>query len=198
MHQDTGLVPGANRALALAARERARHRPRTTDRCGRGSGIRPRAIGGLAAPASVCKGSSDGLTVPIDEQSQIEIAAPERVKALAQLKAMRDAVDLDSFPSPACSHTDSTSRIERPRTNAPIAIALSGSVRNSFVPRGNRLQTNGSTACRTCGCPPRAPPRRSAPGAPGSRCAVPAAPLGAAHTWRGPATRRTRPRPRAG
>ena len=37
------------------------------------------------------------------------------------------------------------------RTNAPITIALSGSVRNSFVPRGNSLETNGSAASRTCG-----------------------------------------------
>jgi hypothetical protein len=61
---------------------------------------------------------------------------------------MRDAVDLDSFPSPACSHSDSTSRIDSPRTNAPITIALSGSVRSSFVPRGNSLETNGCPRCR--------------------------------------------------
>ncbi len=64
---------------------------------------------------------------------------------------IRDAVDLDSFPSPACSHSDSTSRIDRPRTNAPITIALSGSLRNSFVPRGNSLDTKRSAASRTCG-----------------------------------------------
>ena len=45
---------------------------------------------------------------------------------------IRDAVDFDSFPSPACSHSDSTSRIDRPRTNAPITNAFSGSVRNSL------------------------------------------------------------------
>jgi hypothetical protein len=61
------------------------------------------------------------------------------------------AVDLDSFPSPACSHSDSTSRIDSPRTNAPITIARNGSVRSSFVPRGNSLETNGSAASRTCG-----------------------------------------------
>ena len=64
---------------------------------------------------------------------------------------MRDAVDLDNLPSPAFSHKDSTSRIESPRTNAPITIARSGSVRSSFVPRGNNLETNGSAASRTCG-----------------------------------------------
>ena len=64
---------------------------------------------------------------------------------------IRDAVDFDSFPSPACSHSDSTSRIDRPRTNAPITIARSGSVRSSLVPRGNSLETNGSAASRTCG-----------------------------------------------
>jgi hypothetical protein len=64
---------------------------------------------------------------------------------------IRDAVDFDSFPSPAFSHNDSTSRIDRPRTNAPITIALKGSVRSSFVPRGNSFETNGSAASRTCG-----------------------------------------------
>jgi hypothetical protein len=51
----------------------------------------------------------------------------------------RAAVDFDSFPSPAWSHSDSTSRIDKPRTNAPITIALSGSVRSSFVPRGDQF-----------------------------------------------------------
>jgi hypothetical protein len=64
---------------------------------------------------------------------------------------IRWAVDFDSFPSPALSHSDSTSRIDRPRTNAPITIARSGSVRNSLVPRGNSLETNGSAASRTRG-----------------------------------------------
>jgi hypothetical protein len=44
------------------------------------------------------------------------------------------------------------SRIERPRTNAPmITIARSGSVRNTFVLHGNSFETNGSAASRTCG-----------------------------------------------
>ena len=64
---------------------------------------------------------------------------------------IRDAVDFESFPSPAFSHSDSTSRIDRPRTKAPITKAFSGSVRNSFVPRGNSFETNGSAAWRTCG-----------------------------------------------
>jgi hypothetical protein len=56
------------------------------------------------------------------------------------------------------SHSDSTSRIDSPRTNAPITIALSGSVRNSFVPLGNSLETNGSAASRTCGSSTRSSP----------------------------------------
>ena len=64
---------------------------------------------------------------------------------------IRDAVDLDSFPSPACSHSDSTSRIDRPRTNAPITSAFNGSVRNNFGVRGNSLDANVSAASRTCG-----------------------------------------------
>jgi hypothetical protein len=64
---------------------------------------------------------------------------------------MREAVVFDSFPSPAFSHSDSMSRIESPRTNAPITIARNGSVRNTFVLHGNNFETNGSAAPRTCG-----------------------------------------------
>src|SRR5258705_270951 len=52
---------------------------------------------------------------------------------------MREAVVLDSFPSPAVSHSDSMSRIDSPRTNAPITIARSGSVRRTFVLHGKQL-----------------------------------------------------------
>jgi hypothetical protein len=64
---------------------------------------------------------------------------------------IRDAAVLDSFPSRACSHNDSTSRIDSPRTNAPITGALSGSVRNNFGVRGNNLDANVCAALRTCG-----------------------------------------------
>jgi hypothetical protein len=64
---------------------------------------------------------------------------------------MRDAVDLDSLPSPAFSHSDSMSRIDSPLTNAPITIARNGSVRSNFVLHGNSLETNGSAASLTCG-----------------------------------------------
>jgi hypothetical protein len=64
---------------------------------------------------------------------------------------MREAVVFDSFPSPAFSHSDSMSRIDSPRTNAPITIARSGSVRSSLVLHGNSLETNGSAASLTCG-----------------------------------------------
>jgi hypothetical protein len=40
------------------------------------------------------------------------------------------------------------SRIDRPLTKAPITIARSGSVRNTFVLHGNSLDTNGSAASR--------------------------------------------------
>jgi hypothetical protein len=43
------------------------------------------------------------------------------------------------------------SRIDSPRTNAPITIARSGSVRNSLVLHENSLETNGSAASRACG-----------------------------------------------
>jgi hypothetical protein len=43
------------------------------------------------------------------------------------------------------------SRIDSPRTNAPITIARSGSLRKSFVLHGNSLETNGSAASLICG-----------------------------------------------
>jgi hypothetical protein len=64
---------------------------------------------------------------------------------------IRWAVVFDSFPSPAFSHSDSMSRIDRPLTNAPITIARSGSVRNTFVLHGNSFDTNGSAASLICG-----------------------------------------------
>jgi hypothetical protein len=83
------------------------------------------------------------------------LKASKRSRSSWQILA---AVDFDSLPSPARSHSDSTSRIDRPRTNAPITIALSGSVRSSFVPRGNSLETNGSAASRTWGISTRSSP----------------------------------------
>ena len=71
---------------------------------------------------------------------------------------IRCAVDFDSFPSPAFSHSDSMSRIDRPLTNAPITIARSGSVRNTFVLHGNSFETNGSAASLTCGISTSSPP----------------------------------------
>ncbi|MDQ3434421.1 MAG: hypothetical protein M3481_07020 [Actinomycetota bacterium] len=62
-----------------------------------------------------------------------------------------DAVDFDTCPSPASSQSDSTSRIDSPRTKAPITIALSGSVDRKRSPRGNSLETNGSAASLICG-----------------------------------------------
>jgi len=64
---------------------------------------------------------------------------------------IRDAVDFETWPSPASSHSDSTSRIESPRTKAPTTIALSGSVRSRRLPRGNSFEVNGSAASRSCG-----------------------------------------------
>jgi hypothetical protein len=81
----------------------------------------------------------------------VEVAALERLEALAQLLADPRRGRLRDFPSPAFSKSDSTSRIDRPRTKAPITIVRSGSVRSSLVPLGNSLETNGSAASRTCG-----------------------------------------------
>ena len=74
---------------------------------------------------------------------------------------MREAVVFDNFPSPACSHSDSMSRIDSPLTNAPITIARSGSVRSTFVLHGNSFETNGSAASRTCGMSTESSPSAS-------------------------------------
>jgi hypothetical protein len=76
------------------------------------------------------------------------VNASKRSRSSSQI---RDAVDFDSLPSPACSHSDSTSRIDNPRTNAPITNAFSGSVRNSFGVLGNSFDANVCAASRTCG-----------------------------------------------
>jgi hypothetical protein len=39
-------------------------------------------------------------------------------------RQIREAVDFETWPRPASSQSDSTSRIERPRTKAPTSIAL--------------------------------------------------------------------------
>jgi hypothetical protein len=62
----------------------------------------------------------------------VEVAAPELLKALAQFLADARCGRLGQLPEPACSHSDSTSRIDSPRTNAPITIAFNGSVRKQL------------------------------------------------------------------
>jgi len=61
--------------------------------------------------------------------------------------------DFEVFPSPASSYSDSTSRADRPRTNAPTIIAFSGSVRSSRLvwPLRNSFETNGSAVSLTYG-----------------------------------------------
>jgi hypothetical protein len=62
-------------------------------------------------------------------------------------------VDFDVRPSPASSHNDSTSRIDRPRTNPPITSAFSGSVPSKRLQChfGNSFETNGIAASRAWG-----------------------------------------------
>ena len=97
--------------------------------------------------------------------------ASKRSRSSSQI---RDAVDFESLPSPACSHSDSTSRIDRPRTNAPITIAFSGSVRSSFVASREQLGRRTARPPRgPAGSRSRAPPPRSAPCAGETRCAAP-------------------------
>jgi hypothetical protein len=76
------------------------------------------------------------------------LKASKRSRSSEQI---REAVDFESFPSPASSQSDSTSRIESPRTKAPTTIASSGRVRSSLVECGKSAETNGSAASRTRG-----------------------------------------------
>jgi hypothetical protein len=89
-------------------------------------------------------GEEDGVEEQRRHLDVVEVAALELLEALRSSVQIRWAVDFDSFPSPAFSHSDSMSRIDRPRTNAPITIARSGSVRNTFVLQGNSFETNSS------------------------------------------------------
>src|SRR5205823_13130398 len=88
-----------------------------------------------------------------DQVDVVERAATERIEPLAQLGADRGDRRLRGLPSPASSHSDSTSRIDRPRTNPPITNALSGSVRSSRLQChfGYSFDTNGLIGSRTCG-----------------------------------------------
>jgi hypothetical protein len=81
----------------------------------------------------------------VDVVDVVEVAALTARRSRTSVR-IREAVDFDRFPSPACSHNDATSRIGRPRTNAPITIARSGALRGTFVPRVNSVGTNGSAA----------------------------------------------------
>jgi hypothetical protein len=71
-----------------------------------------------------------------------------------------DTVEREVFPSPASSHNDSTSRIDKPRTKPPITSAFNGSVRNSRLQChfGNNFETNGIAASRACGISIRSSP----------------------------------------
>ena len=76
---------------------------------------------------------------------------------------MREAVVLDSFPSPARSHSDSMSRIDRPLTNTPITIAAAA----RCATRSCCTKTTSRRTARRPGGPavsrPRGSPRASAP-----------------------------------
>ncbi len=72
-------------------------------------------------------------------------------KRSSSSRQSREAVDFDTWPSPASSHSDSTSRTDKPRTKAPITSALSGSLARKRLRRRKSLLVNGAQASRTCG-----------------------------------------------
>jgi hypothetical protein len=64
------------------------------------------------------------ILVPIAENQLAQrVKRSKRSRSSSQL---REAVDFESVPGPAFSHSDSMSRIDRPRTNTLITIARSG------------------------------------------------------------------------
>ena len=137
----------------MARRSRPADRFAAADRGGRGllarerqprDGVQTTTGTGLGHPATASR---------VGVACRLEITALERREALAQLGTDPGRGRLRQLPRPACSHNDSTSRIDRLRRNAPITIARSGSVRSNFAPRGNSDDTNGSVASRTCGQP---------------------------------------------
>jgi hypothetical protein len=110
-----------------------------------------------------------------DQVDVIERAALERRRPLVQLSTDLDTLDRDVVPSPASSHRDSMSRIDRPRTNPPMISALSGSVRNSRLQChfGNSFETNGITPREPAESRSATHPPRSAHAGGETRCAAP-------------------------
>src|SRR5579875_301392 len=64
--------------------------------------------------------SRNNATSSMPDRSRAMNAAKRSLSSLQ----IRDAVDFEICPSPASSHSDSVSRIDSPRTNAPITIAF--------------------------------------------------------------------------
>jgi hypothetical protein len=52
---------------------------------------------------------------------------------------MREAVDIEELAEPCLLAERRDVAVESPRTNAPITIAFSGSLRNNLVPCGNSM-----------------------------------------------------------
>jgi hypothetical protein len=98
---------------------------------------------------SPCRTASRSDPAPAIASLRRTRASPT-TRPAGSARRLRRAV-FDRLPSPARSHSDSTSRIDRPRTNAPITRAFNGSVRNNVGVRGNSLDANVSAAWRTCG-----------------------------------------------
>jgi hypothetical protein len=92
-------------------------------------------------------GQKDGVQEQRRQVNVVDVAALELLKALPELGADPLSDRLRQLPQAGLL----APRLDITRTNAPITIARSGSVRKSLVPRGNNLETNGSAASRTCG-----------------------------------------------
>jgi hypothetical protein len=94
-------------------------------------------------PALLDRFDQPGSAVADDQhrrrQSSRDQVAGERLPVLVGL----------AHPESGLLHSESTSRIDRPRTNAPITNAFNGSVRNSFGVRGSSFDANVSAASRT-------------------------------------------------
>jgi hypothetical protein len=81
------------------------------------------------------------------EVNVVEVAAFERLIALAQLLAHPRGGRLRQLPQPRllAQRLD----VAHPLTNAPTTNAFKGSVRTNLVPLGNSLEANVSAASRT-------------------------------------------------
>jgi hypothetical protein len=176
-----GVVPHlAEPVETRAARTQAAHQDRSRGRAVAARTARRRAVAGGVDPARARSAMAlTGAAAAHADRRANSVDAAHPSHALPLLTPRTHATRSTSRASQAPPSrtatrrraSTATSRIDCPRTNAPITTAFSGSVRTSLVPLGNSVEANVSAASRTCGISFSSFPPRSAACAGESRCA---------------------------